>query len=100
MADSISIFPKSPGELAFERYAVAVGGVNYAGEPLKPYGELSDTIKAGWEAAGPKQIDFSAGEWKIIRRALEAHRDLPGKRSDGRLYVIARLAEALRIEVN
>lgn len=97
MADEST--PKSPGELAFERYAAAVGNVNYAGEPLKPFHELSDTIKAGWEAAAPKPLVLNDYELRIIQKAYAEHRNPPGERGDVRFYMIGRLANALRIEV-
>lgn len=98
--------PKSAGELAYERYAVAVGGVNYAGEPLKQFHELSDKIKAGWEAAAPAPIELTEPEWEAIRICQAGPRDETCSLENEHLVtiakmsdLIAKLADALRIKV-
>jgi len=90
--------PKSAGQLAYERYAEAVGNVNYAGEPLKQFHELSDKIKAGWEAAAPAYLNLSEREWKEIEFAqVYTESFAHGTDGHGRLVLIAKLANALRV---
>ena len=38
------------GAAPFELYSLAVGGVTHDGKPIPGWGELSERVKAGWNA--------------------------------------------------
>ena len=42
---------QSPGQRAYERYRLAVGGKTFDGKPMLEFGEMPERIRAGWEAA-------------------------------------------------
>lgn len=42
---------KSLGQVAFEAYNSAKGGVTYDGKPIPPWSEVGEAVQAAWEAA-------------------------------------------------
>lgn len=42
---------KSMGQIAFEAYNVAKGGVTYDGKPIPPWSEVGDAVRGAWENA-------------------------------------------------
>lgn len=42
---------QSPGQRAYERYRLAVGGKTFDGKPMLEFAEMPERIRAGWEAA-------------------------------------------------
>ncbi len=48
---------KSLGQIAYEAYREAVGNVDYRGEPLSDWDDLSsDKIRNGWDIAADKAV--------------------------------------------
>lgn len=47
----------SDGQIAWEAYAKAVGGLTYDGKPLPTWDELGDRQKEGWEKAAAAVLD-------------------------------------------
>lgn len=79
---------------------MAVGGVNYAGEPLKQFHELSDKIQAGWQAAAPAPLELSEHEWQELKWAMN-HVDAfwACETKVNHYSIMLKLAGALRIRV-
>ena len=42
--------PAEPGEIAFEAFSTSVGRVDWGGNPIPPWRELSAATRAGWAA--------------------------------------------------
>jgi hypothetical protein len=42
---------KTPGEIAFDAYAVQVGGRTHDGRPMPSWDQVGMSVRAGWEAA-------------------------------------------------
>jgi hypothetical protein len=42
---------KSLGQIAFEAYNEAKGGVTYDGKPIPPWEDVGDAVRSAWEAA-------------------------------------------------
>lgn len=53
---------KSLGQIAFEAYCESVGGVTYDNKPIPQWAELSERIKAAWEA-GANAVKDEVSYW-------------------------------------
>jgi hypothetical protein len=69
---------KDTGRLAFDGYAAAVAGQNFAGQPIPPWDDLGDEIRGGWRAAAGAVLTggavaamtISAGDLDVIASCL------------------------------
>lgn len=48
---------QTPGEIAYEAYCVAVGGVSVRGERLPTYAEQQPRIRDAWDAAAAAVVE-------------------------------------------
>jgi hypothetical protein len=49
----------SLGQIAFEAYSKAVGGVTYDNKPIPHWNDVSPLVKKGWEAAAQSVAGLS-----------------------------------------
>mgnify|MGYP001558156539 CR=1 FL=1 len=65
---------KTLGQIAFEAYAIAKGGIGYDGAIITAWGKLSPGVQPAWEAAA-KAVEQEAS----IRFALRKRKFAPGE---------------------
>lgn len=53
---------KPIGQVAFEAYNAARGGLTHDGKPTPPWDALGDGVRAGWEAAARATVDVTRAE--------------------------------------
>ena len=64
MGTLIARMIKSLGQVAFEAYKVRKGGVAFDGTPIPDWDQVSDEVKASWEAAAQAVIiAYQSGDW-------------------------------------
>lgn len=66
---------KSPGQLAFEAYNHAKGGVTYDGKPIPPWTDVGDAVRAGWEVAAGAVLATTPGARAGYRDAARIARE-------------------------
>lgn len=57
---SLEVLGRSAGEVAFEAYREARGGVNHDGTPTPRWAALGAGVRAGWEAAAAAVLAVGA----------------------------------------
>lgn len=83
---------KTPGQVAFEAYNEAKGGVTWDGKPIPPWGEVGEEVQQAWKAAAEAAVGLD-----FVQVAAQAHYDL--RSAIGRLALMLGRVKALPPEV-
>lgn len=104
MSDSIEM--PTPGQYAYIAYGTTTDFKNYQGLPMPKWEDLTDTIRAAWEAAAAVTNDgwfgqFDKRQQDQIRFAVIYARDFHhGADGHNNMMIIAKMAELLGGELD
>ncbi len=76
---------KTHGQVAFEAYNAARGGVTHDGKPTPPWEDLGDGVRSGWEAAARELQAVLAPKdvWAIYQSVVAAREGIAWIVDDG-----------------